>query len=241
MSRHRRYALLIPLVVSSVALSPAMAARAAPSAPSAPLPTALTKASPTCKLQVAPDTNPAEFDLVLNGFRPNSQVRISGPKFFKGVVNNQGAFTEDNVPRGNYTVTTGEDRRGNKLKIGCEKPPRLPVPAALNITDADAAVSSPTGPVNCAVGQAVKFEGKLTGTGTGTVKYVWTSSTGKRTEASVTFNGPSTATTSFTVTARARQSNAARAPRVTVQLTVPKQGAEAGISSERVRFVLQCQ
>ncbi|MHA5054785.1 hypothetical protein [Streptomyces sp. SD15] len=236
MNRHRRYALLAPLLVSSVALPPTTAAQAAPAdRPPAAL---SAPAGPSCKLEVAPGTKPVEFDLVLTGFKAGERVQIEGPKRFTGVINGQGKFDEENVPRGNYTVITGNKKTRNR--IACEKPPRTPAAPALDVTDADAKAIAPTGPVDCAKPQDVKFQGTLTGTGTGTVKYVWNGPNGKQSAPSVEFTQPSTNTTVFTVTAPPRAAAADPPPKVTVRLSVPKQGPEQGISSGDVTFTLQC-
>ncbi|WP_328620467.1 hypothetical protein [Streptomyces sp. NBC_00354] len=237
MNRHRRLALVAPLLASSIALPPAVATAQGPPdrmpvSHTAPL-------APVCSLKAAPGTDPVEFDLVLTGFKPGDPVKITGPKEYNGVTSPQGAFDEENVPRGNYTVTTGQGGAPQQ-KTGCEKPPRPPVTPPTGITEATVELDSPAFGVNCNVPHEVRVDGTLEGGGSGRVKYVWTSGTGKRTEKTMRFPGFSTRVDEFSVTAPARTRPQDPAPTVTVQLTVPKQGGQAAISSEVLPVTLKC-
>ncbi|WP_405758889.1 hypothetical protein [Streptomyces sp. NBC_00073] len=168
MNRHVRYALLTPLLVSSVALPPAMAARASPVDRA---PTALGAApQAACKLEVAAGTDPVEFDLVLTEFKPGAQVKVTGPEKFSRTVDNAGSFTEQDVKKGTYTVKVNQGRNHNQLTVNCAKPARVPPTAKAHISDVDiTGASTATPKVDCSQPQDVKFEGKLTGTGTGDV------------------------------------------------------------------------
>lgn len=124
MNRHVRYALLTPLLVSSVALPPAMAAHASPVDRA---PTALGAApQAACKLEVAAGTDPVEFDLVLTEFKPGAQVKVTGPEKFSRTVDNAGSFTEQDVKKGTYTVKVNQGRNHNQLTVNCAKPARVP-------------------------------------------------------------------------------------------------------------------
>lgn len=126
MNRHVRYALLTPLLVSSVALPPAMAAHASPVDRA---PTALCAApQAACKREVAAGTDPVEFDLVLTGFKPGAQVKVTGPEKFSRTVDNAGSFTEQDVKKGTYTVKVNQGRNHNQLTVNCAKPARVPPP-----------------------------------------------------------------------------------------------------------------
>lgn len=235
MNRHGRYALLAPLLVSALALPPAMAAQAAPADESAA--GLAAPFNPSCKLVKAQDA-PDEFDLVLAGFKPKQKVRITGPEKFTREVNKQGSFTEQDVKKGTYTAIAGQKK--NRVSVPCTKPPRSP---AVDITGADARLVSPhrNQEVNCRRSRLATFEGTLIGKGTGSVKYAWTSSDGKRAEHTVNFTGPTATVERFTVTIPAREKRSDPRPSVTVQLRVPKQQGEAGVSSSNVRLVLKCK
>lgn len=235
MNRHGRYALLTPLLASALAMPPAMAAQAAPAdelgvALAAPF-------NPSCKLVKAPDA-PGEFDLVLAGFKPRQEVRISGPEKFTRQVNKQGSFTEQDVKKGTYTATVQVKKK--KVSVPCTKPPRSP---AVDITEASANLVSPgrSQSVDCRRRQRATFGGTLTGKGTGSVKYVWTSSDGKRAERTLNFTGPTATVEQFSVTIPAREKRSDPRPRVTVQLRVPKQQGQEGVSSSNVTLVLKCR
>ncbi|MEV6729960.1 MULTISPECIES: hypothetical protein [unclassified Streptomyces] len=86
----------------------------------------------------------------------------------------------------------------------------------------------------------MRVDGTLKGSGSGTVTYVWTSGTGKRTEKTTRFPGFSTRVEEFSVTAPARTRPKDPAPTVTVQLSVPKQGGQGAISSEVLPVTLKC-
>ncbi|MDX2391854.1 MULTISPECIES: hypothetical protein [unclassified Streptomyces] len=238
MNRRARYALIAPLLVTALAAPPALAAAAAPvqgqpAALAAPL-------QPSCKLVAAPGTNPLEFDLVLTGFGPRQNVNISGPERFTRTVSQQGAFTEQDVAKGTYTASVGQNR--NRVSVACEKPARVPVTTPVDISDADVTPANP-GAVNCANPTPISFQGTLSGTGAGTVKYQWEErgGSGKISQPTVDFKAPSTKTVSFTVTAPPRAAANAPAPTVTVQLSVPKQAGETGVKSGDVKFTLTCQ
>ncbi|MFI5665988.1 hypothetical protein [Streptomyces sp. NPDC051704] len=233
MNRHVRYALLTPLLACSVALPSTMAAQAAPVAG---VPAALGAApqAASCKLEVAAGTDPVEFDLSLAGFKPGSQVQVSGPESFKASINQQGAFSEQDVKKGTYTVRTGGKNHGQT--INCTKPARVPATAKARITDVDITTASTATPkVDCSQPQSVKFEGKLTGTGTGEVTYVW-SGQGKRSAPSVNFTAPGVPAAPFTVKSPVRAAANDPAPKVTVVLTDSTGGV-----SDQLTFTLVCQ
>lgn len=237
MNRHLRYALLAPLLVTSVALPSSMAAHAA-SADRQPAVLGAT-GSPSCKLEVEPGTKPPEYNLLLTGFKPNQKVRIQGPAKFGGVTDSQGKFDEENVPRGNYTVLTGSKR--HPKRIGCAKPPKPPVQKVPDITDVDARAVFPTVPtVDCSKPQEVRFKGVLTGTGTGSVKYEWDLPNGKVSKGAVDFTQPTKDTPEVSVIAPARPTPGAPNPKVTVKLAIPPQGTERGASSGDVTFTPAC-
>ncbi|MCC0093707.1 hypothetical protein K7B10_02655 [Streptomyces flavotricini] len=233
MNRHARYALLTPLLACSVALPPTMAAQAAPVA-HVPATLGAAPQAATCKLEVAEGTDPVEFDLSLAGFKPGSQVRVTGPENFTRTVNQQGSVTEQDVKKGTYTVKTGG--KNHSQTVNCTKPARVPASAKARITDVDiTGASTATPKVDCSQPQNVKFEGKLTGTGSGDVTYIW-SGQGKRSAPSVKFTAPSTAAAPFTAKSTARAAATNPAPRVTATLT-----DSTGNVQDQLTFTLTCQ
>ncbi|MBW5485101.1 hypothetical protein [Streptomyces bambusae] len=232
MNRHARHALLTPLLVSAVAVPPAMAAQAAPLGVAAPgaVPQAV------CKLVVATGTNPVEFDLQLTGFRAGQQVRVEGPETFTRTVSASGSVTEEDVKKGSYTVIVRGDRNNRGMTVSCSKPPRTPPPPAtgaarVSAVDITGASTSPA-EVDCKVPQNVTFTGKITGTGTGEVSYTWTSG-GRQTTPSVNFTAPETATATFVVKSPTRAAPTDPAPKVEASL-------KAGSASDSAGFTLKC-
>ncbi|MER7465402.1 hypothetical protein [Streptomyces sp. NPDC097981] len=236
MNRHARYALLTPLLASSIALPPTMAAQASP-VDRAPAALSAAPQAASCKLVVAPNTNPAEFDLVLDGFRGGALVKVTGPENFNRTVDQQGSFTEEDVKKGTYTVKVSQ-KKHNQLTVNCTKPPRVPATAKAHITDVDiTGASTATAAVDCSKPQDVKFEGKLTGTGTGQVPVLWSSSQGKRSTPVVNFTAPTTAVPVFVTKSAARAKATDPAPRVTAFLedTTTSSGA-----NDSLTFTLTC-
>ena len=168
-------------------------------------------------------------------------MRITGPETFSGVTDSRGSFDEENVERGNYTVTTGGDGGTPQRQTRCEKPPRPSPYPATAISEALVQLESPSSSVDCGKPQQLRVGGELKGESrSGTVRYVWTSSTGKRTEAAVNYYGYSETVEDFTVTVPPRARPQDPAPRVSIQLSVPKQGLQPAISSDLTSFTLRC-
>ncbi|MFF8731720.1 hypothetical protein ACF073_35315 [Streptomyces sp. NPDC015171] len=229
MNRHLRYPLLTPLVVASVALPPALAAQAAPAerAPGAP---AAAPLAPACKLENGSSTN--EYDITLTGFRPNQNVRIRGPESFRTTVDQQGAFTEQDVKRGTYQVEFGGGRNNrNAQSVNCTKPARV-TPISISDVDITSASTTPAADVDCTVAQSVTFKATLTGTGTGDAKIKWESDTKVSTPV-VKFTAPTTETT-FVVKAAPRGAANEPPPKVTARVT-------AGDASDTTTFTLKCK
>ncbi|MHC6627912.1 hypothetical protein ACYTFC_17765 [Streptomyces globosus] len=233
MNRQRRCALLAPLLASAVALPPAVAAQAAPAEPAA----VQVPAAPACQLK--PTANAQNrVDVVLTGFAANQRVTINraGGRPADTRVDAQGNLTAKNLRDGTYSIRA--QGRGGGSTVPCAD---TPAPVKVDIADADVVATKPDTPtVPCNQTTAVTFAGTLKGTGTGDVKVKWVGSTGKQSQPTVKFTGPSTPVPEFTITAPARANPAADAPTVTAQLTVPQQGSETGVSSEVFRVTLRC-
>ncbi|MFF5705923.1 hypothetical protein ACFY7H_26110 [Streptomyces sp. NPDC012794] len=227
MNRHARYALLAPLLVTAVAVPPTMAAQAAP-AGAAPLKAAAAPQA-TCRLVVAPGTNPVEFDLVMTGFRGGQLLRVTGPESFQRNANGAGSVTEENVKNGSYTVKSGWGR--NELTTGCSKPPRPPAKPRITSAEITGASTTPAA-VDCTKPQNVTFQGKFAGTGTGEIDYHWAGQ-GKQIAPSVQFTAPETATAPFVVKSPTRAAVTEPVPKVTVQLFT-------GNVSDSFTFTLTC-
>ncbi|MEU6864994.1 hypothetical protein ABZ924_17210 [Streptomyces sp. NPDC046876] len=231
MNPHARPALLVPLLASALAVPPVAAAQAAPveRAPAAPA----APAAAVCKLVVAPGTNPVEFDLTLAGFPSGKRVKVRGAENFERTVDAQGAFTEQDVKKGTYTVYFGGGRHQGQQQVSCEKPARV-APVNVRISEVQITkVSTATPDVDCKASQPVTFEGKLIGTGTGTVEYVW-SGEGRQTSPDVKFTAPETPTVNFVVKSPTRNAPTDPAPRVSAVL-------RAGNASDPQAFTLTCK
>ncbi|WP_329315893.1 hypothetical protein OG723_37585 [Streptomyces sp. NBC_01278] len=97
--------------------------------------------------------------------------------------------------------------------------------------------STATPKVDCSQPQDVKFEGKLTGTGTGDVTIVWQGDN-KRSSPVVKFTAPTSVTPSFTVKSTARAAATDPAPKVRVILGDMSTG---GGAADSFTFTLTCQ
>ncbi|MER5932930.1 hypothetical protein [Streptomyces sp. NPDC002054] len=228
MNRQVRHALLTPLLVGVVAVPSTMAAQAAPAPAAAPgvVPQA------TCQLKTAAGTNPVEFDLVLAGFRAGQQVKINGPERLTRNVSGAGALTVEDVKKGNYTVWVGQGR--NARRTDCTRDPRPPAPPpAVKISGADITGASTTpAEVNCSQPQNVTFTGKLTGSNTGNVDYIWQSGA-KRVAPELKFTAPETPVVSFVVRSPTRAAPADPVPKVSAQLVAMN-------ASDEFTFTLKC-
>ncbi|MFF5449211.1 hypothetical protein [Streptomyces sp. NPDC012888] len=175
----------------------------------------------------------------ITGFGANQRIRITriGGSSANARVNGQGALEVDNLDRGTYRVGPREGRGGT---ITCTK---APAPVAVNISDADVVATKPDTPtVKCNQVTPVTFEGTLTGTGTGDIRIVWVSpDTGKRSEPTMKFTGPSSKTPAFVVNAPSRANPAEPRPTVKAQLLVPRQGSETGVASAVFTVTLHCE
>ncbi|MFI1458714.1 hypothetical protein [Streptomyces roseus] len=176
--------------------------------------------------------------MALTGFRPNQKITIIriGGRSTNTTVDGQGKFSARNLRDGTYNIKLLSGGHGS---ISCKD---APAPVSVNITDADVAATKPDTPtVPCNQPTPVTFVGTLTGTGTGDIKIAWVSpDTGKRSERTMKFTEPSTKTAEFVVTAPARSNPTEPRPTVKVQLLVPRQGAETGVSSAVLPVTLVC-
>ncbi|MFJ3923654.1 hypothetical protein [Streptomyces sp. NPDC090022] len=226
MNRHVRYALLTPLVVTSVALPPALA-QAAPveRAPGAP---AAAPLAPTCKLENG--STATEYDIILTGFRAGQNVQIRGAERINTKVDQAGSFTEQDVKKGSYSVRFGGQNNRNQMSINCIKPARV-TPVHISEIDITTASTTPA-TVDCSVAQKVTFKATLTGTGTGDVKLQWGSDS-KSTNPVLKFTAPSTESAAFVVQSTPRAAATDPAPKVNVVVF-------AGGASDRRTFTLRC-
>ncbi|MGW7065225.1 hypothetical protein ACWGHM_43025 [Streptomyces sp. NPDC054904] len=177
---------------------------------------------------------------MITGFPSNQRITINriGGRTSDTRVDAQGNLTAKNLRDGTYNVKPRNGGRGSN--VPCKD---APAPVSVNIAEADLVATKPDTPtVRCNQATPVTFEGTLTGTGTGDIKVVWISpDTGKRSEPTMKFTGPSTKTPPFIVNAPARANPAEPRPTVKAQLQVPRQGSEQGVSSAVFTVTLHCE
>ncbi|AJF63687.1 hypothetical protein [Streptomyces vietnamensis] len=228
MNRHLRYTLLTPLAVASVALAPALAhAASAEQVSDAP---AAAPLAPACKLENG--SSASEYDIILTGFTPNQKVKIVGAENINTAVDQQGAFTEQDVKKGTYHVEFGGGKKNkNQQSVNCTKPARV-TPVHISDVDITSASTTPAVDVDCSVAQSVTFKATLTGTGTGDTTVRWSSST-KSSNPVVKFTAPTTETT-FVAKSAPRAAATAPAPKVFASVV-------AGDASDTMTFTLKCK
>ncbi|EFL12858.1 hypothetical protein [Streptomyces sp. C] len=184
MTRHPRFALVVPFAAAACVLAPAMAAPQAAafgrfgSEALAAVPTA---ACALVKGEAGPDQKPT-YDLKLSGFDRGARVTISGSGTSQDVrVASNGKYVDENVKYGTYTVKV---RNSNSPPLTCSKVAEEPaVPAkTVDVTSATAKYEAPKqGDVGCVIvspGIVPAFIGTITTAGPGTVKYRWVRSDG---------------------------------------------------------------
>ncbi|MEU8778665.1 hypothetical protein [Streptomyces sp. NPDC048606] len=170
MNRHRHLPLLAAtLLVPALTLTPAFAAPAAPTAPTAPaLPTA------SCELVATGEGGSGPYTLVLEGFAPNQSVTIKGPRTDQRTrVGAEGTLDRRDVRHGQYVVTAKGER------VTCLTPPRDQQGGGkqgkVRVTKVEVlSLTKPGTVVDCSKPTRAEFDGKISGTGKGEVRYHWT-------------------------------------------------------------------
>ncbi|MET9605194.1 hypothetical protein ABZZ17_09015 [Streptomyces sp. NPDC006512] len=170
-NRHRFLLLLTaPLLASSVALTPAVAAQARPAEPPAAAP-----AAPSCQLVPGGSGNPAGaavYKLHLGGFPANQSVRVEGPKTsFQAKANGKGELDRQGLPHGTYKVSYQGKR------VTCATPPAQKPGGKqdVKVSKVEVVILTPAGTaIDCSKPTTAEFDGKITATGPGKVRFYWT-------------------------------------------------------------------
>ncbi|MFD8980303.1 hypothetical protein [Streptomyces sp. NPDC059564] len=167
MNRHSLLTLLAaPLLIAPAALTPAFAAPAA------------VPAAASCELVAIGEDS---YTLVLEGFAPGQSVTINGPRTNQRVqVGQEGSLQQDDARYGKYSVgfKTGGSGHGNR--IGCLTPPRGKHDGGggkgnVQVTKVEVfTLTKPGTVVDCTKPIKAEFDGKISGTGKGDVRYFWT-------------------------------------------------------------------
>ncbi|MFD5619648.1 hypothetical protein [Streptomyces yangpuensis] len=187
--RHRRILLLAaPFLASAVGLGPAFAAQAQAHAPAQgrpPARTAAVPAAPVCELVVGGGRpgGDARGRLHLGGFPANGAVRVDGPKTsFTATVNGKGELDRQGVSPGAYRVTYRAPGSQQAVRVTCAVAPadrRGGGKQTVKVTKVEVVVLTPPGTVvDCARPTTAEFDGKITATGPGRVRFHWTSGAG---------------------------------------------------------------
>ncbi|MFE2143073.1 hypothetical protein ACFXA3_15245 [Streptomyces sp. NPDC059456] len=166
-NRHRGPALLAAsLLASSVALSPAFAAPSA--AARAPL-------APSCEL--VPGAK-QRYDLHLSGFPAHQSVRIQGKSSFRTVVDGQGELSRQGLRYGPYSVDYRMSGSQKTWHVTCSTPPREKPGGGkgnVKVTKVEVLTLTKNGSVvDCTKPPRLEFDGKISATGQGKVRYYWT-------------------------------------------------------------------
>ncbi|MER7463009.1 hypothetical protein [Streptomyces sp. NPDC097981] len=226
-NRHRGFLLLAaPLLASSVALTPAFAAQGRPAeaeaAPGGPAPSCELVASGTGQPGGAP-----RYDLRLSGFPANQSVRVeSKTSSFRTTVDDQGGLTRQGVRYGMYTVSYRDSEMKQGKHVSCVTPPRQKGGKGnVQVTKVEVInLTKSGGVVDCTKPAKVEFDGKITGSGQGDVRYYWTyaSSADPLSSGSVTFTPGVTSHSIFNAVEISPQVNVSTVS-VFVTLHVPDQ------------------
>ncbi|MGW2269764.1 hypothetical protein [Streptomyces yangpuensis] len=182
--RHRRLLLLAaPFLASAVGIGPAFAARAPAPAQTQERPAAEPAAAPeapVCELIAGGGPGgAARHRLHLGGFPANRAVRVDGPKTsFTATVNGKGELDRPGVSPGGYRVTYQARGSRQAVRLTCAVPPadqRGGGRQAVRVTKVEVVVLTPPGTaVDCARPTTAEFDGKITATGPGKVRFHWT-------------------------------------------------------------------
>ncbi|MFD5510344.1 hypothetical protein [Streptomyces sp. NPDC059761] len=170
--------LAAPVLASSVALAPAFAAQgrtAAAGAARAPM-------APSCELTPGSGGgNPGgnmRYDLHLSGFAPNQSVRVEGKSSFRTTVDGAGSLDRQGVRYGTYGVSYREGGSKQGKHVACVTPPREKPGSGkgnVQVTKVEVLTLTKSGStVDCTEPPKLEFDGKITGTGQGKVRYFWT-------------------------------------------------------------------
>ncbi|MEC4576471.1 hypothetical protein [Streptomyces virginiae] len=182
-NRHRRLLLLAaPLLASAVGLTPAFAAQARPARPGT------ASAAATCELLVAGSGKPggdARYKLHLGGFPANQAVRVDGPKTsFRATVNGKGQLDRQGMRHGAYTVTYKAAGTKHDVRLTCAAAPVDKTGSGkqgVKVSKVEVVVLTPPGTViDCAEPTTAEFDGKITATGPGKVRFHWTFGTSSK-------------------------------------------------------------
>ena len=203
MNRQRRLVLLLsPLVITSLALAPAVAAQAASPA-SAPA----QKGGPSCELERVGKKDSPKHNLVLDNFPKNTHVRaVSDEETVSGKVNKNGDRTFKDVEYGEYTVFFKS--KGKNQKVSCETPPPPKdgaKPGAVDLVDLDFVNAAPLTGLDCKNTMKFTATGVIKAKGKGTVTYQWSTPGKTHAPQKLEFTGPEEAkqvTKEFTIPAR---------------------------------------
>ncbi|MFI8362103.1 hypothetical protein ACIGD1_18260 [Streptomyces sp. NPDC085612] len=160
------------LLAASLGIAPAAAsAVVVPAGPEA------VPAAPSCRLLAGSGAKPAgdaSYKLHLGGFPAKQAVRVDGPRTsFRAAVNAKGELDRAGLRHGAYTVTYQNKR------VVCVVPPaQKPGTGSVKVTKAEVVVLTPAGTaVDCTKPTTAEFDGKITATGPGKVRFHWTLST----------------------------------------------------------------
>lgn len=171
MNRHRLLTLLAaPLLTSAVTLTPALAA-----------PPAAAPGAASCELVATGEGQGTSYTLVLEGFAPNQSVTINGPRTSQRTqVGEEGALQQDDVRYGKYSVGFKKEGSGHGSRISCLTPPRQKQDHSgkqgkVQVTKVEVlTLTKPGTVVDCTKPLKAEFDGKISGTGNGDVRYFWT-------------------------------------------------------------------
>ncbi|MFF8258916.1 hypothetical protein [Streptomyces virginiae] len=175
--RHRRLLLLAaPFLAAAVALTPAFAAHARPAEPGTAPPAA------ACELVAGASGKPggdARHQLHLGGFPANQAVRVDGPKTsFRATVDGKGQLDRQGLRHGAYTVTYKADGSRQDVRVTCAAAPADKTGSgkrSVKVSKVEVVVLTPPGTViDCAEPTTAEFDGMITATGPGRVRFHWT-------------------------------------------------------------------
>ncbi|MER7732703.1 hypothetical protein ABTX80_17630 [Streptomyces erythrochromogenes] len=198
-NRHRRLLLLAaPLLASAVGITPAFAAQGRPQAEPGAAP-----AAASCRLVVSGSGKPgadARYTLRLGGFPAKQAVRVDGPKTsFRATVNGKGELDRQGLKHGAYRVTYKARGSQKDATVTCAVPPADKQGGgkqSVKVGKVEVVVLTPPGTaVDCTKPTTAEFDGKITATGPGKVRFHWTLDGGSKPVSPGTADFPAGTTT----------------------------------------------
>ncbi|GHI85051.1 hypothetical protein ACWGF3_00455 [Streptomyces xanthophaeus] len=229
--------LAAPFLASSVALAPAVAAQERAAEPGAVPMVSSCKLAPDGSAKPGSDTG---YVLRLAGFPAKQSVQVDGPKTsFRATVNAKGELDRKGLRHGTYSVSYKVGQQSKRVTCATPPPQKPAGKQTVKITKLEVVVLTPAGTViDCTKPTTAEFDGKITATGQGKVRYYWTyaSSATPASPGTLDFNPRTTNHTLLHVVEVPGQANASK---ITTFVTLHLPDQKMSAQSAQVTFTCE--